>query len=153
MVSIYVVLNNVTSPQRLIDTARVVFAIDLPYVKGFITSKASGMAAQTGIPEVAKMAFKLGKTFIILPTLKDVIDLIAPTKIFICTKTEDSIDMNELELSKEDRILLVISGVENGFTKAELALGTHVFVKMFNELPPPALVAVALYILFHKLEK
>jgi len=152
MVEVFVVLNNVSSPQRLIDTAKVTYSANMSFVKGFIAVKVTGMAAQTGVPEVSRLAYKLNKTFIVLPTIKDAMEILKPTKTVMLVDSEVSEDLSNLEISGNDRILLIVSGVENGFTKAELGLGTPVTIKEFTQLPPAPATAIALYILKNKIE-
>jgi len=153
MVEVFVVLNNVSSPQRLIDTAKVTYSANMDFVKGFIAVKVTGMAAQTGVPEVSRVAYKLSKTFMVLPTIKDAVEILKPTKIVMLVDSEVSEDLSSLRINDEDRILLIVSGIENGFTKAELGLGIPVTIREFTQLPPAPATALALYVLKNKIEK
>jgi len=155
VVKVFIVLNNVTSPQRLVDTAKVVFGSSLSIKpSGFIVCRVSGMAAQAGIPEVAKLAYKLGERFLILPSLNDVIEVIKPTKVLLLTN-EGGKDMHEVinELGDEDVVAIVVSGSDNGFSRGELGLGELVSIKYFKFLPPPSATAIALYLMENLLTK
>ncbi len=154
MVEVYVSLNNVTSPGRLTDTARVVYNFSSIEVKGFIVTKVSGMAAQVGVPEVSKWAYRLGKPFLILPELKDVIELIKPTKVYLVVKTSESKPLESMQLSEDDRVLLVVSGSDDGFTKKELGLGQQIYPEDFREpVGPAAEIAVTLHFLKERIRK
>ena len=154
MEEVYVVLNNVSSPQRLIDVARVVYAFKSSKVKGFAISKASGMAAQTGIPEVSRMAYKLRKSILILPSINDVIEIVKPDRVLMLVATDDAIDIGLVDLRGVKRLVVVAGGSDDAFTKAELALGEHIYIRSFSELPPPAAaVAVALCTLLKGAER
>ncbi len=153
MVKVFVILNNVSSPQRLMDTAKVVFSVKGGIKPaGFVVCRASGMAAQTGVPEVARLAYKLGESFLILPSLNDAIEVINPTKVLLLVN-EGGRELKEVikELSKDDVVALVVSGSDNGFSKGELGLGQLVSISYFRTLPPAPAVATALYIIASEL--
>ncbi|MCC6021549.1 MAG: RecB-family nuclease [Desulfurococcaceae archaeon] len=141
-----IVVNNVVSHQRLVDVAKVVYGFDLPEViKAFVITRPSGSAAQIGVPEVSKLAYKLGKPLIILPTINDAIELFTPAKVFIVYRTEDSQPLEDVEVS--DNSMFVFSCSDVGFTKNELSLGTHVYPTKFRPgIGPAAEVALTLYI-------
>ena len=155
MVEVFIVLSNVSSPQRLIDTAKVVFSVKSGLVRGFVAVKVTGMAAQTGIPEVTRMAYKLGKVFIVLPTLNDFIDIIKPTKtLLVVEEGKSKVTLNEININTDDRLAIVVSGVEDGFTRQELGLGEPVTIPNFTQqLPPTASTALALHIIINKTTK
>lgn len=139
-------LHNVTSSQRLIDFARVVFSFDIKYL---VITKVSGTAAQVGIPEVSKLAFKNNKSVIILPDLKDAVELLKPKETFLFSHNEGKEldkDIAIINNDKDSVYYLVFPGIESGFTKLEQSLGT--VVKMPNlssDIGPAATVSVFLY--------
>lgn len=142
-----VVVNNISSPQRLIDVAKVVYNSGISnIIKAFVLTRVGGNVIQSGIPEVSKLAYRLGKSLVILPTLNDAIEVFTPTNVFLVSKSPDSLLLEDLELS--DDVMLVFSGSDSGFTKNELALGRQVYFKGFNQLVSPvAEVALALYLI------
>ena len=153
MVDVIFVLNNVTSPQRLIDAVKVAYGVKskLP-IKAFIVTRVSGMAAQTGIPEAGRYAYKLNKPLIILPTLRDAIELLNPKRtILITKKTDTSKSLEEISLNNEETLMIVVSGNDSEFTKSELGLGEHYHIPSFTFLTPSASIALAYYILERKL--
>lgn len=113
------VLHNVTSTQRLVDTARLAFQNDVM----FVVTKAGGTAAQAGVPEASKLAYKLGKPFLVLPDLKDAVDLLSPDKVFLVTNSSQK---KLLEEDLKGKAMVVVSGAENGFSKFDLSLGESV---------------------------
>jgi SpoU rRNA methylase family enzyme len=145
-----IVLHNVSSPQRLIDTARVVYnLISDDLVKCFIITRVTGMAAQTGVPEVSKTAYRLGKSFIVLPTLNDAIEIMKPSKVYLMVKTPTSKPLSETEIVPSS--MIVLSGNEDGFSKSELGLGDHIHIKGFSRsVGAPAETAILLYTLLNK---
>ncbi len=144
---VVVCIHNVASPQRLIDAAKVVFSLGDARV--IAASRVTGMAAQTGVPEVMRYAYKLKKSFLVFPTLQDVIDLLKPDEVLLLVPEgfPGAEDLGS-KVAQHKRVLLVISGSDDGFTRADLGLGSAVYLPGIKEfLPPVALVAISLWIL------
>lgn len=149
-VELIVVLNSVSSPQRLVDVARLVYSVN-GLKTSLVLSRVSGMAAQTGIPEVSKYAFRKGRSLVVLPTLPDAIELLRPDRTLVLARTEASKDLEEIAGGLEGRVALVVNGSDSPPTKTELSLGEHVISRGFDEtLPPQAALAIALYIIIAK---
>ncbi|BDC19295.1 RecB-family nuclease [Acidianus sp. HS-5] len=146
MRNIIVGLHNITSSQRLIDFAKIVFNLG---VEKLVITKASGTAAQVGIPEVGKLAFKLNKSLLILPDLKDSLELLKPSSIYlVSSNAKDEINVESLKNGKEDQVLIVFPGIESGFTKIEQSIGNYVHIpKLLQDLGPEAEAAILLYML------
>lgn len=142
-----IVVNNVSSPQRLVDVARVIYNSEYSdLVKAFVITRIGGNVAQVGLPEVSKLAYKLGKPLIILPTVNDAIELFNPTDIYLIHRSPDSQYLEDLELRNNSMFLF--SGSDSGFSKNELLLGKHTYFKGFNQgVSLIAEVAITLYIL------
>jgi len=142
-----VVANNASSPQRLVDIAKVVYSFEYSeIVNALVITRPTGSAAQVGIPEVSKLAYKLGKSLIILPSVSDAVELIKPSNVFLIYKGDDSKPLETVEIPNNS--MIVVSCSDTGFTKSELALGTHVFPRYFNSgIGPVAEVALSLYII------
>ncbi|MGC8974963.1 MAG: RecB-family nuclease [Thermoprotei archaeon] len=145
-----VVVNNVSSPQRLLDFAKLVYGLS-NLRSSLVFTRVSGMAAQSGVPEVSKYLYKLGKPLLILPSPQDVIDLLKPNKILVLAKTDISRDINEVANELEGRVALLVNGSESPPPKTELSLGDHVAVKELDpSSPPQAVLAIVLYVLMKK---
>ncbi len=154
--SIVICIHNVASPQRLIDLAKVVFGLGDMNV--LVASRITGMAAQTGVPEVMRYAYKLRKSFLVFPSLQDAIDLLKPDEVLLLVPEgfpeAESLNSRTTQATQDKRLLLVISGSEDGFTRADLGLGDAVYLPGVKEfLPSVALVAIALWILRQSLRQ
>ncbi|MCC6032588.1 MAG: RecB-family nuclease [Desulfurococcaceae archaeon] len=146
-----VVVNNVSSPQRLIDFAKLVYGLT-NLRSSLVFTRVSGMAAQTGIPEVGRYLFRLGKPLLILPTPQDVIDLLKPDKVLVLAKTEVSKDIEEVASGLRGKVALVVNGGDTPPSKTELSLGDHVMVgELDPSTPPQAALAITLYVIAKKL--
>ena len=143
MRELYLGLHNITSSQKLIDFSKLAF--NIKYIKYLIITKAGGTAAQSGIPEVNKIAFKLNKPFLVLPELKDAIELLQPDiTLLISQYAEKPLDF--LKLEKYKKIFVVFSGLEgSGFNKIEQSLGEH--VKVLEEVPELGAISLASFFL------
>lgn len=145
-----VVLNNVSSPQRLVDIAKLVYSLS-GLKASLVATRVSGMAAQSGVPEVSRYAFRKGKPFLVLPSLQDALDLLRPNRILVLAKTEASKNLEEVVGGLEGRVAILVNGSDSPPTKTELALGEHVAVTGFDEsLPPQAALSVMLYLIASK---
>jgi len=137
-----IVLHNVSSTQRIIDFAKLVFNMNINY---FIVTKVGGVGAQAGIPEVSKIAYKNNKPFIVLPDLKDAIELFKPESVFIFTQAAEKTFNKDL-IRDKNRVMFVFSGNEVGFNKLELNLGEPVKIEgLNNEISSVALAGIVAY--------
>jgi len=131
-----VVAHNFASQARLEDMARNAFAygIDL-----FVISKASGMAMQSGIPVVNRLAFENGKNVLITKDLKEAIELTKPSKvILVYDLAEEELDLNKENI--DEKTMLVFFG--NYPVKNELNLGIPYFISPKGLSEPGQFVAI-----------
>nr|WP_236748920.1 RecB-family nuclease [Acidianus manzaensis] len=137
-------LHNTTSSQRLIDFAKVIFNFDIKY---FVITKVSGTAAQVGIPEVSRLAFKNNKSIIILPDLKDAIDLLKPTQTLLIGYNQgQEFKSDFIDKNVNGTYYIVFSGIESGFSKLEQSLGTTFKIPYLNsDIGANALASIFLY--------
>ncbi len=148
MIEVFIGINNVSSPQRLVDAVKATLAYNDNYglqVKGMVVTKASGMAVQAGVPDASRVAYREGKTLILLPTLKDAIELLKPEVTILNLQEETSETIDNIKILPESRILYVTAGHEDGYSKQDLALGTLVRFKEFKTYIPPA-ASIALFL-------
>lgn len=120
---VFLVAHAPTSVQRLEDLAKLAFGFGEP-VKGLIVTKPSGAAAQIGVPEVSKMAYKLDKEFLVFPDLGDAIDLLKPQKVYTVSKDYGK---RVRELEGGELVLLVVGATEPGLSKLEASKGEAVY--------------------------
>ncbi len=147
---IYLVAYAPTSPQRLVDLAKLAFS--LSFVEALVVVKASGMAAQVGIPEVSKLAYKLDKKLIILPQLQDIKDVLQIDKVLIVVRDEEAQSIEHIEMPSNGRIAVVVQAGEVSIPRQELAIGEPVKIPFLGRAPPiPVADAVmSLFILSQK---
>ncbi|HDO20912.1 MAG: RecB-family nuclease [archaeon GB-1845-036] len=141
-----VVLHNVHSMQRVIEFAKICYGL------GYYTlviSRPIGTAAQVGVPEAQKVAFKMKGRLIVLPDLKDAIELLKPEKIILfAPKPYGKRRFNAEEIAdqilKGVRVMVVFGGLEPGLSGRELSMGESVYLDV-GEIGAVGLAAVTLY--------
>ena len=145
--NVFIVLHNTHAVSKVIDTAQVVYGLGF---NNFIVSKAEGSAAQTGVPEANKLAMKMNRRFMVLPGLKDVIELLGVEKPLLITSpvlTTERIDLNSLKSSanSKDRLVIIVSGSNSSFSRKEMDLGQCVSLNAKIDIGPSGTIAVILY--------
>lgn len=142
MGGIIVVAHNAGSVQRLVDVARVAYAFDA--VKLLVATKPYGAAAQTGVPEVQKMALKRGRGFMVLPSIEDAVELLGPSRVYtVSWDYGEKIGLGGLDV---DGAMIVLGLTDPGLTKREAGLGTPVYPRGVSaSLGPAAELALLLY--------
>ena len=140
------VVHNVSSIQRVVDSARLAYSLGFKMV---VVTKAYGGAAQSGVAEASKIALKQGRSLLVLPDLPDAIELLNPDTVILL-----SADYAKERVSPENlpvaggRIMVVASGGEPDFSPAELRLGRPVYFDgVAGRLGTVAELALALYYL------
>jgi len=147
---LFIALHNIHSVQRVIDMVRVVKAFK-NIVSTLIITKAVGAAAQSGIPEAFKIAFKESLKIIYLQDLNDIIELVNPEKVYLITpigsnKKECGIRNLIKELKEGKRVVIIFCGLDAGFTKSELKLGEPLFIDgLGTHIGPAGEAAIILY--------
>ncbi len=93
--------HNIHSQIKLEEFAKTVFAYDINL---FVVSKATGVAAQGGIPYVSKLAFERKKKVLIVKDIFDAVELLKPRKIYLVTDDVEN-EINFKEISKDSLIV------------------------------------------------
>lgn len=137
---IYLVAYAPSSPQRLHDLAKLAFSMSI--ISAFIAIRPVGIAAQAGVPEVFKLAYKLDKRFLIFPRLQDLKEIMNIEQVLLITHSDDIPDICEVDLNKNS-IALVVQAGETPFTKEDLSLGTPVRLSDIDSYRSPNAVADA----------
>ena len=126
---VIVLLHDVSSAQRLVDMARLVYGLGFNV---FLVSKVYGGAATSGVPEVSRLALKLGKQFAVLPNVKEAIFLLEPEKVFIVSREHgeptDPKSIADKVASSQGKVLLVFGGTESSPGKNVVGLGEPVYI-------------------------
>ncbi len=144
-----VVFHEVSSVQRLQDMAKLVYGLTNEAI--LVVTRPSGAAAQIGIPEIGKLAYKNNKPLIVLPDIKDAIELLKP-KIVLTISNRYGEPLNidkivDMLSSSGDIVMIIASGTETGLSKEEAYLGKPVKPPTQGDIGPIASTAIALYIL------
>ncbi len=142
MVEYFVVLHNVTGMQRLIEFVKTAFNFN--DIRHVIVTKVGGTAAQAGIPEISKLAFKLNRSLIILPDLKDAIELFTPDDVYLISQYATE-EINVEDIKNKKRVMFVISGIESDFSSVEKGLGNYVKISNLNKEASPIALLTALF--------
>ncbi len=149
MITIVPVIHNVSSVQRLVDMARLVYGLDLGLL---VASKVYGAAAQSGVPEVMRLAFKGGKSFLVLPDISDALELLKPDVTLIVTLdyAEELLDPFNPPVYN-GRVIVVFNGGEPDFTVSEARLGKPIYIRgVSRRLGAIAEASIILYSLLGK---
>ena len=145
--NLFIVLHNVHSAAKVIDTAQVVYGLDY---HNLIISRAEGSAAQNGVPDANRLAMKMKKNFIVLPDLKDVLDLLEvekPMMIASPVLTKERVNLPELKKAVEDgtRIVIILSGSNSSFSRKEMDSGDCVSLEARVDIGPAGTAAIILH--------
>jgi len=129
MGKIIVVLYDVSSAQRVIDVAKTVYGLGYMH---YVAVKAYGAAASSGVPEVNRLALKLGKSFAVLPSVKDLVDIYRPERIIVISREYgEPIAVDELasRICQEGTTLLILGGIDPAPGKDVAAIGEAVYIE------------------------
>ncbi len=150
--NIYVVLHNVHSASKTAETAQVVYGLGF---SNFVVSKAEGSAAQAGVPDANRLAMRMKQNFIVLPDLKDVLEVLNIEKPLLITSpvlTKERLDLDQLSERAKlgERIAIVLSGSNSSFSKKEMDLGECRSLDARVDIGPSGTAAIILYALSMK---
>ena len=145
--NIYVVLHNVHSASKTIETAQVVYGLGF---SNFVVSKAEGSAAQAGVPDANRLAMKMKQNFMVLPDLKDVLEVLNIEQPLLITSpvlTKDRLDLNQLSerVKSGERIAIMLSGSTSSFSRKEMDLGECRSLDAKVDIGPAGTAAIILY--------
>lgn len=123
--NVFVVLHNVHAVSKVMETAQVVYGLGF---QNFVVSRAEGSAAQTGVPDANRMAIRMKRTFMVLPSLQDVIELLEverPLLVVSPVLTRERLDLAELSktANSDKKTVIVLSGSNSSFSRKEMDLG------------------------------
>ena len=145
MEKIYLVLYAPTSVQRIIDFLKTVYAWNnaVPVI-----IKPIGAAAQIGVPEAHRLAYKAGKPLIVLPEINDLREVLGLKNIYCITDYGETKKITDIVTEKT---AFIISGGEQETSKKELIdIETIKLEEIPMNIPATALTALILYVLSKK---
>jgi SpoU rRNA methylase family enzyme len=150
--NIYVVLHNVHSASKTVETAQVVYGLGF---SNFVVSKAEGSAAQAGVPDANRLAMRMKQNFMVLPDIKDVLEVLNIENPLLVTSpvlTKERLDLGQLaERAKSgERIAIMLSGSNSSFSRKEMDLGECHSLDARVDIGPAGTAAIILYALSMK---
>lgn len=145
--NVYVVLHNVHSASKTIETAQVVYGLGFP---NFVVSKAEGSSAQSGVPDANRLAIRMKQSFMVLPDLKDVVESLNIDYTLMVTSprlVKEHVDLGQLseQIKSGDRIAIVLSGSNSSFSRKEMDLGDCKSLEAEVDIGPAGSAAIILY--------
>jgi SpoU rRNA methylase family enzyme len=145
--NIYVVLHNVHSASKTVETAQVVYGLGF---SNFVVSKAEGSAAQAGVPDANRLAMKMKYNFMVLPDLKDVLEVLKieyPLMMTSPVLTKDRVDFKALseQVKSGERVAIILSGSNSSFSRKEMDLGNCRSLEARVDIGPSGTAAVVLH--------
>ncbi len=145
--NIYVILHNVHSASKTIETAQVVYGLGF---WNFVVSKAEGSAAQAGVPDANRLAMKMKQNFMVLPDLKDVLEVLNVEHPLLITSpvlTKERLDLDQLSerTNSGERIVIMLSGSNSSFSRKEMDLGECRSLDARVDIGPAGTAAIILY--------
>ncbi len=153
--NLFVVLHNTHAVSKVVETAQVVYGLGF---SNYIVTKAEGSAAQTGVPEANRIAMKLNGSFMILPDLRDALELLdveSPVMIASPVLTKDRIDISSLaeRVKSGERLIIVLSGSTSSFSRKEMDLGHCFSLEAQVDIGPAGTASVILHGIAQALNK
>lgn len=150
--NVYVVLHNVQSASKTIETAQVVYGLGF---SNFVVSKAEGSSAQSGVPDANRLAIKMKQNFMVLPDLKDVLEVLNidfPILITSPKLVKEIVDLDQLseQTKSGEKIAIILSGSNSSFSKVEMNLGECRSLEAEVDIGPSGSAAIILYSLLQK---
>ena len=147
--NVYVVLHNVHSASKTIETAQVVYGLGFP---NYVVSKAEGSAAQSGVPDANRLALKMKRNFMVLPDLRDVLEVLSISSPLLVTSprlVKERIDLTKLQeqIQSGERIAIILSGSNSSFSRKEMDLGDCKSLEADVDIGPAGSAAIILYAL------
>ncbi len=147
--NIYIVLHNVHSASKTVETAQVVYGLGF---SNFVVSKAEGSAAQAGVPDANRLAMKMKCNFMVLPDLKDVLEVLKiehPLMITSPVLVKERLDFAGLSerMKSGERVAVILSGSNNSFSRKEMDLGECRSLEARVDVGPSGTAAIVLYTL------
>ncbi len=142
------VLVGVASPHKLVESVKVAYGFRGVPVDAFVVVRATGMAAQMGVPEAYKVALKYGKPLIVLPSTRDLLEYMKFEEIYsVVPGTQSSRNVEEVQLRGSCALIFAEEG-----GRVEVPSEVLSIPELPPETPPQVAIAVALYVLSRSLK-
>lgn len=153
--NVFVVLHNTHAVGKVVETAQVVYGLGF---SNYIVTKAEGSAAQTGVPEANRIAMKMNGSFMVLPDLRDVLELLdveTPMMIASPVLAKERIEINDLtkRIESGERLVIVLSGSTSSFSRKEMDMGDCYSLEARVDIGPAGTASVILHGIMQALRK
>ncbi|KSW12134.1 hypothetical protein CF15_05040 [Pyrodictium occultum] len=149
-----VVVHDVSSAQRLIDMAKLVYGLGFTHL---VATKVYGAAASSGVPEAMRLALRLGRSFSVLPSVKDAVEILSPGRIVVVSREYgEPVDPWSYaeKLAGEESLMIVLGGIDAAPGRDVAGLGEAVYpVGSEGRLTPVAEAALLLYPLARRISR
>lgn len=145
--NVYVVLHNIHSASKTIETAQVVYGLGF---QNYIVSKPEASAAQSGVPDANRLAIKMKRNFMVLPDLSVVLETLGFDLVLLVPSpklTKNRLDFKDLleRAQSGERIAVVLSGSTSSFSRKEMDLGENCSLQTEVDIGPSGTAAVILH--------
>lgn len=144
MKELYVVLYSPSSVQKLLDFLKTIYAVNFSIP---VIVKPFGAAAQIGIPEAHKVAYRLGKPLIVLPELADLDHVLRCDALYYLTEDGKEVELSQLiSEAFNKRVALVVSSGDREPSVKELERFNAIWLKDIPmNVPCTALTGIIVY--------
>ena len=141
---LHLVIYAPSSPQRLIDIARLAFSFD--FVRSLVIVKPTGMAAQVGLADVSKISYKTGRNLLILHSLSELSEVLRVDKMFVLVHNAEARNLKDVEIRGD--IAIVVQGGDTPIPKQEIAIAEPITIPVsYGFAIPVADTAILLFII------
>ena len=150
--NVYVILHNVHSSSKTVETAQVVYGLGF---SNFVVSKAEGSAAQAGVPDANRLAMRMKRNFMVLPDLKDVLEVLNVENPLLITSpvlTKERLDFDQLvkQVKSGERVAIMLSGSNSSFSRKEMDTGVCRSLEAQVDIGPAGTAAIILHAISKK---
>ncbi|MEB3860404.1 MAG: RecB-family nuclease [Desulfurococcales archaeon] len=138
-----VLIHNVSSVQKLVDMARLVYSMGLGLL---VATRVYGAAAQSGVPEATRIALRHRGSLLVLHDLDDAIELLRPSRVYVVTAEHARRTVSPGELAVDERTIIAFSGGDPDFTLEEASKGEPIYLQgLKHRIGPIAEASIILY--------
>lgn len=139
----YLAIYSPSSVQKVVDFVKTVFASGI-YVPVLI--KPIGAAAQIGVPEAFKIAYKMGRPLVVLPEITDIVEVLGVNKIYYLDEAGEEVPLRDIAMETNADMAIVVPSGEQEPSRKELEKATVVWPKEVPRgLPSVAVSAILIY--------
>lgn len=141
--TIYLAIYSPSSVQKVVDFVKTVFASGI-YVPVLI--KPIGAAAQIGVPEAFKIAYKMGKPLVVLPEITDIVGVLRVDKLYYLDEAGEEVLLRAIATETNRDVAIVVPSGEQEPSRKELEKTSVVWPREIPRgLPAVAVSAILIY--------